>query len=581
MRQFKTLICGALSLLALAACSSDEELAELGGNTANSGQTRAVSLMASMKGVDTRALKAEADGSITATFEEGDPVYVFKGDTKVGELSATEVTDDGAEAKLVGTITGSVAVNDNLTFRYLAEAVSYTGQQGTLADIAENFDYAEGTLPVAEVTGDVVGFGADATLTLDPVQSITKFHFTDGTNDIPARWISIKADGLTDDIDITHPRGSSNIYVAMTNSAEATYTFEVCDKNFNIYTGTKTASQLENGKSYATTVSLTEVPVSDAVKKLPLYWVVPTDVVTEDKNDLTQNFQFASTFKSVGYYWNQTEAKDFFGAIHEANWPEDGLNFNTYYTRSNAISGIGTGYHQPIEHEFYSILPVEYINTESYSPVSLYNTDNGSDVTDFISPEDGQLKTFTLFYPKWGYNSATQAGVSETSYWVLASHPTEDVKGVVHAIRFIGTDYASYWRYEYEQKPVPEEERGTYSTYTVFTITAVLLSEGVADETAAKTAIAVWKEKANSDLGTFTATNGYNDNEKVACQRVFYGNGYGTAPYPTVSGVYLTTTSRTATYVRRMHFAGATAFVCDINSGTNAKMSVRLFRDGN
>ena len=250
-----------LAMLAFTACSSNNDEA------VNTPQFWHVTLTASMGDETTRALSEGEGNIITASFAAGDKVKVLKSDgTELCELTAQS---SGASTTLVGTISGSIADNDVLTLRYRSATANYDGQVGTLAGIATNQDYAEGTLTV-KTTSPELTFTSN-NVTLRAKQSITKFSFIDGAN--PANAISVKnfriiATGLVQSIATngaetvgtvtgTLATASSAVYIALRNNVagKQTYTFIVKDDAGNWHVGTKNA-KLTNGNNYTATVAL-------------------------------------------------------------------------------------------------------------------------------------------------------------------------------------------------------------------------------------------------------------------------------------------------------------------------------------
>ncbi|MBQ4387146.1 MAG: hypothetical protein II822_06055, partial [Prevotella sp.] len=161
--------------------------------------------------------------------------------------------------------------------------------------------------------------------------------------------------------------------------------------------------------------------------------------------------------------------------------------------------------------------------------------------------------------PKWGYNSTTKAGVSESSWFKYVS-ATE-----LHAIRFLGTDYCSAWKWEWSG--------------STLTISATLIGSVANSESAAS----AWYSSNWSSL-----TWGNNDS-KGAVQRSFYARGIayssslssGTASsasyYAGSSGYYWSATENGSTNAWRLYFASGGAYVD--YSLKSYGFSVRLFRD--
>ena len=152
----------------MASCSSD--IQEVTGQQQSEklpSVTYAVSISSTMDddGSLTRALATEGSGegeSLVATWGN-ETVHVYAGDEKVGTL--TPLTTGGASTTLNGTLTkeGGFAVNDELTLYYLKDKNAqgvYSGQLGTIADIAANYDYATATVTVTQAGPSTV-FGND------------------------------------------------------------------------------------------------------------------------------------------------------------------------------------------------------------------------------------------------------------------------------------------------------------------------------------------------------------------------------------------------------------------------------------
>lgn len=140
-------------------------------------------------GVYTLKVRAGLGQAVTrGTFTVDDKTYVLKWSAsdrvdvkKDGELVGTlqPETEGDASADLWGTLTGTFAAGNQLTLTYPKAAVSYTGQKGTLADIAANYAYATATVSVTDVSGTTVTAG-DATFA--PQQAIVKFTLKDELN---------------------------------------------------------------------------------------------------------------------------------------------------------------------------------------------------------------------------------------------------------------------------------------------------------------------------------------------------------------------------------------------------------------
>lgn len=282
-----------LLMLAFTACSSDND------ESADAPRFYNVTLTASMGDAETRALSADGN-VITATFAAGDKVKVLKSDgTEVGELTANTA---GASTTLDGNISGTFSENEELTFRYRSATANYDGQLGTLAGIAANQDYAEGTLTVS-TTSPSLTFESNS-VTLSAKQSITKFTFKDASTDaaVSVKTFGIAAVGLVQNIAangtetagaVTGTLGTaaSDVYIALRNNTDAkqTYAFTVKDNAGNWYTATKNA-KLTNAKNYTATVKLNKLPAltsGSAVGTIGVVGGLPAIVIVNNNTTKT------------------------------------------------------------------------------------------------------------------------------------------------------------------------------------------------------------------------------------------------------------------------------------------------------
>ena len=325
------IFCGMLAMLAFTACSSDND------ESADAPRFYNVTLTASMGDAETRALSVDGN-VITASFAAGDKVKVLKSDgTEVGELTAKTAEPS---TTLDGTISGTFSVNEVLTFRYRSATANYDGQVGTLAGIADNQDYAEGTLTVS--TTEPLTFESNS-VTLSAKQSITKFTFKDASTDaaVSVKTFGIAAVGLVQSIAangtetvgaVTGTLGevASDVYVALrTSSSSQAYSFTVKDNAGNWYTATKNA-KLTNGKNYTATVKLNKLPAltsSSDEGDIGVIGGLPAIAVT-----------ISGTKKAV--------ALMNVGAL----CPEA---YGTYYIFSQKASGLSDGWYVPTKDELY------------------------------------------------------------------------------------------------------------------------------------------------------------------------------------------------------------------------------------
>ena len=421
------IFCGMLAMLAFTACSSDND------ERADAPRFYNVTLTASMGDAETRALSVDGN-VITASFAAGDKVKVLKSDgTEVGELTAKTAEPS---TTLDGTISGTFSVNEVLTFRYRSATANYDGQVGTLAGIADNQDYAEGTLTVS--TTEPLTFESNS-VTLSAKQSITKFTFKDASTDaaVSVKTFGIAAVGLVQSIAangtetvgaVTGTLGevASDVYVALrTSSSSQAYSFTVKDNAGNWYTATKNA-KLTNAKNYTATVKLNKLPAltsGSAVGTIGVVGGLPAIVIVNNNTTKT-----AVALMNTG-----------------ALCPED---YGTYYTFANRASGLSNDWYVPTQAELTSL-------KNTYS--NAWTTQNGV---------NGRLFTIggsTLFLPAAGYidndvevgEEPVRSGKELVSTYGFYWSQTEAIpSSMAYSLQFSSANINVFSEYEVNALPV-------------------------------------------------------------------------------------------------------------------------------
>ena len=211
--------------------------------------------------VTTRALSLNGS-TLTATWSTDDNIYVMNGSTWAsGSLQPQTATNP---ATLKGSLSNiTIAVDDELTLQFPKSGTpDYSGQKGTLADIAANFDYATTT---ATVTAIRSGNVAATATTFTNQQAIVKFTLLDkGNSDAAFNPTSLTvSDGtstvsLTDIPADTYTTNSNGIlYVAFPAAGTAkTITLTATDGS-NHYSYEKSDVTFTNGNYYDITVKMT------------------------------------------------------------------------------------------------------------------------------------------------------------------------------------------------------------------------------------------------------------------------------------------------------------------------------------
>jgi len=245
-----------------------------------------VAISATMGGTGTKALAEDPDThNLIATFETTDNIYVYNVTKSKVDSSPLHPDRNGASAILTGTLSESYDEGDILVLCYNPEYIDdyggdirfdYTNQNGTLAAVAD-FAKADKTVSAAEAAAKELS----GTVSFTNLQSIFKFTFTDGSSAVPVHKVTIStAQGQLVQTDLSYhhfggmykgeirvtPAGTTTepVYVALRNdtSADDTFYFEIEDGSGLIYKGEKAApaGKIVNGKFYASTVILAQVP---------------------------------------------------------------------------------------------------------------------------------------------------------------------------------------------------------------------------------------------------------------------------------------------------------------------------------
>ena len=300
-------------LMAAALCASavftgcSSELTESVQTAAEPQDGYPISISATKAGSDdiTRALSLSGD-VLSTTWGADEKVYVYKNDAgeNVAELTPTNIS--GTSCTLTGVITGTYTTSDKLYLYYLKEkGAGYTGQLGTIEDIAANFDLCKAVVNITEVASNGTLLAWDGA-TFERQQSITKFSFKLGASTVAnVKPLTISATGLTGGpLTIQPAVATSDIFVALQNTsgAEQTYTF-VGNVGGLDWTGTKKAN-LANNKYYLASVSLyrdlstvsgIEITANPVQQNADLDGSNIT--VTDNGNVLTKDTHYSVTYK--------------------------------------------------------------------------------------------------------------------------------------------------------------------------------------------------------------------------------------------------------------------------------------------
>lgn len=188
MLKITCLSAACIAALALVSCQKETTPAPAPSPEQPSAKTYTLTVDAT-KGADVKALSLDGK-TLNATWAAGEQVAVYnvtKSEALDGYLEAQSA---GASTTLKGSLTGTVEAGDELRLLFLKPI--YSAQNGTLAYIASNCDYAVATVTVASVSDGNITTDADAAF--ENQQAIVKFTLKDKDgNDLNASSLTIAA----------------------------------------------------------------------------------------------------------------------------------------------------------------------------------------------------------------------------------------------------------------------------------------------------------------------------------------------------------------------------------------------------
>ena len=249
-----------LAAIAWTACSSDLIREDF---LPDKGCTLIVDATKSNATPDTRGLNPPVNNAINAIWSEGDQVVVLSSDNNVVLGNMVPTSYGSNQTKLKATLNRTVKKGDQLTLAFPRTGRDYTGQKGTLADIAANYDYATATVTVNFADDSFVS-ATDAHFT--NLQSIVRFTLKKANNsDLPVKYLIIEADGLIQNaspgsITITPTDATSDLYAALSGINNAAVTLTATDdKDIYTYTTAETKT-FADGKFYRITAKMQKKP---------------------------------------------------------------------------------------------------------------------------------------------------------------------------------------------------------------------------------------------------------------------------------------------------------------------------------
>lgn len=249
------------AILVLTACSNDLVREH---SLPNNGCVLTLEAHKGRAGADTRGLKqADETSSIEAIWSEGDRVTVLSADgLQVGTM--VPLTTGSATTKLKAELHTPVSIGDNLTLMLPRTKRDYTGQKGTLADIAAKYDYATDVVTVVYADETFVS-ATDANFANQ--QAIVKFNLreTDGVTPVKASKLTVSATGLktddshTGDITIIPETATSEIYAALSGISGQEVTLSATTDAYTYTCTTTSPKSFEDSKYYYVKANMTPV----------------------------------------------------------------------------------------------------------------------------------------------------------------------------------------------------------------------------------------------------------------------------------------------------------------------------------
>ncbi len=235
------------------ACSSDNDIIGENQQPANPTGKYTMTINAS-QGEDplTRALTTDGT-NISATWTKGDLVSVYNV-TKSAALGGTlSALSSGTTVKLSGELTGTIEAGDVLKLTYQTTD-DFTGQNGTLEYILDNYDYATASITVSAVSDEKI-IPTSTSVSFQNQLAIVKFTLLNSTTSAALNTSSIRISANGVAYTIT-PAGNGNVfYMAFPKFSYPGISLvtKVNGQLYNYaYYGTKAPSAPYNLNSYST-----------------------------------------------------------------------------------------------------------------------------------------------------------------------------------------------------------------------------------------------------------------------------------------------------------------------------------------
>lgn len=248
MKKYTSIICTMAVLLMASAvtfvsCSKDEEPTVSGKFT--------LTVNASKGAQATKDLSLDGT-TLTASWKAGEKVYVHNNSTGEDLGGHLEAQSNGVNTVLKGSLTGDIAVGNELSLRFCSSD-NYTSQQGTIEWIAKNCDLATATVEVTDIsTPSVTTSDAE----FKNQQAIVKFSLRNAgnTDDLSATQLVVNVGGT--DYTITPASATNVFYVALPGFSDQTVTLTATVGGYTYISNAVPGITFADGQYYTVAVGM-------------------------------------------------------------------------------------------------------------------------------------------------------------------------------------------------------------------------------------------------------------------------------------------------------------------------------------